>query len=208
MPLRLTREKGFSEFCGAWGHGNLVPRVFLFSNMPRHIGKREDPGDEVGGHGDFWCPTGRIMGKFQKGKGFWLPQRAPRVSSRNLQGNRSPAYPLFILNAFNASLFRSCSPVVQIVSQKRKRGEIFLSSVSSRLIFVLAFSWFRRSFHGPDYSRTSVSDHPNGKYWVVAYGRRSFTRIEPQGVSSEKRSRHIYVMEDNLLHAMPKLRYV
>ena len=140
-----------------------------FSRFPicrRHIGKREDPGDEVGGHGDFWCPTGRIMGKFQKGEGSWLPQRAPRVTSRKLQSNRSPAYRLSILNAFNAA--RSCSPVVQIVSQKRKRGEIFLSSVSSRLIFVLAFSWFRSSFHRPDYSRTSVSDHPNDKYWVVA----------------------------------------
>ena len=34
-------------------------------------------------------------------------------------------------------------------------------------------------------------------------------RIEPQGVSSEKRSRHFYFMEDNcLLHAMSKLRHV
>ena len=47
-----------------------------------------------------------------------------------------------------------------------------------------------------------VSDHPKYKDWVVAYGSWSFTRIEPQGISSEKRSRHIYFMEDNLLHAM------
>ena len=31
---------------------------------------------------------------------------------------------------------------------------------------------------------------------------------EPQGVSSEKKSRHIYFMEDNLLHALSKLGYV
>ena len=33
----------------------------------------------------------------------------------------------------------------------------------------------------------------------------SFTRIKPQEAFSEKRSRHIYFMEDNLLHAMSKL---
>ena len=40
------------------------------------------------------------------------------------------------------------------------------------------------------------------------YGRWSFTRIEPQGASPEKRSRYIYFMEDDLLHAMFKLGYV
>ena len=53
-----------------------------------------------------------------------------------------------------------------------------------------------------------VSDHPNCKDLVVAYGRGSFTRIEPQRVSSEKKSRHSYFMEDNLLRAMSKLGYV
>ena len=53
-----------------------------------------------------------------------------------------------------------------------------------------------------------VSDHPNCKDSVVAYGRWSFTRIEPQGASSEKRSRHIYSTENNLLHAMSKVRHV
>ena len=43
---------------------------------------------------------------------------------------------------------------------------------------------------------------------VAAYGRWSFAKIEPQGVSSEKRSRHICFMKDNLLHAMSKLGYV
>ena len=33
-------------------------------------------------------------------------------------------------------------------------------------------------------------------------------RIEPQGVSSEKKSRRIYVKEENLLRAMSKLRFV
>ena len=53
-----------------------------------------------------------------------------------------------------------------------------------------------------------VSDHPKCKDRVVAYGRRSFTRIEPQGSSCEKRSRNMYFMEDNLLHAMSKVVYV
>ena len=53
-----------------------------------------------------------------------------------------------------------------------------------------------------------VSDHPKCKDWVVAYGRWSFTIIEPRGVSSEKKSMDIYFMEDNLLHALSKLGYV
>ena len=53
-----------------------------------------------------------------------------------------------------------------------------------------------------------VGDHPKCKDRLVPCGRWSFTRIEPSGVSSDKRSRHIYFMEDNLLHAMSKLRYV
>ena len=53
-----------------------------------------------------------------------------------------------------------------------------------------------------------VSDHPKCKDRVVAYGRRSFTRSEPQGVSCEKKSRNIYFMEDNLLHAVSKVVYV
>ena len=53
-----------------------------------------------------------------------------------------------------------------------------------------------------------VSDHPKCKDRVVAHGRWSFTRIEPTGASSEKRSRTIYFIEDNLLHAMSKLGYV
>ena len=52
------------------------------------------------------------------------------------------------------------------------------------------------------YYQVNTSDHPKCKDWVVAYGRWSFTRIELQVVSSEKRFRHIYFMEDNLLHAM------
>ena len=43
---------------------------------------------------------------------------------------------------------------------------------------------------------------------VVAYGGWPFTKIEPYGASSEKRSEHIYFMEDDLLHAMSKLRHV
>ena len=43
---------------------------------------------------------------------------------------------------------------------------------------------------------------------VVAYGGWPFTKIEPYGASSEKRSEHIYFMEDDLLHAMSKLHHV
>ena len=39
------------------------------------------------------------------------------------------------------------------------------------------------------------------------YERWSFTRIEPQVGSSEKRFRYICFMEDDLLHAMSKLGY-
>ena len=54
-----------------------------------------------------------------------------------------------------------------------------------------------------------VSEHPKCKDWVVAYGRWSFTRIENhREVSSEKRSRHIYIVEDNLWLEMSKLGYV
>ena len=40
------------------------------------------------------------------------------------------------------------------------------------------------------------------------YGSRSLTIIKPQGASFEKRSGHIYFMEDYLLHAISKLRHV
>ena len=46
------------------------------------------------------------------------------------------------------------------------------------------------------------------KMQAVAYGRWSFTRIEPQEVSSEKEFTHIYFMEGNLLHSMSDLGYV
>ena len=36
---------------------------------------------------------------------------------------------------------------------------------------------------------------------MVAYGKWSFTRIEPQGVSSKKSSGQIYFMENNSLYA-------
>ena len=60
-----------------------------------------------------------------------------------------------------------------------------------------------------DYSRTSRKRPPKmqilGGYY---YGRWSPTRIEPQGTLTEKRSGHIYFMEDTLLHAISKLRHV
>ena len=36
----------------------------------------------------------------------------------------------------------------------------------------------------------------------------SLIRVEPQGVSFEKRSRHNYFMDDNLVHAISKLPYI
>ena len=71
----------------------------------------------------------------------------------------------------------------------------------NKVIFVTT-DYFLRTVEPP------VSDHPKCKDRVVAYGRRSFTRIEPQGSSCEKRSRNIYFVEDNLLHAMSKVVYV
>ena len=41
-----------------------------------------------------------------------------------------------------------------------------------------------------------VSDHPKSKDLVVACGRWSFTRVEPQGASNKKRFELIYFMED------------
>ena len=54
----------------------------------------------------------------------------------------------------------------------------------------------------------SVSNHPKCKDLVAVYGRWLLTRIEPQGTSSENKSRHIYLMEDNLLPAISKLHHV
>ena len=68
-----------------------------------------------------------------------------------------------------------------------------------------------KTFHLPDVVYTvepPVSDHPKCKDLMVAYGRWSLTRIEPQGASSEKRSGDIYFNEDNLWHAISKLRHV
>ena len=53
-----------------------------------------------------------------------------------------------------------------------------------------------------------VSDHPKCEDFLVGYGWWSPTRIESQGVSFEKKSGHIYFKEENLLHAISKLRYV
>ena len=43
----------------------------------------------------------------------------------------------------------------------------------------------------------SINDHPKCEALVASYGRCSFTRIKPQGVSFKKRSGHIYCMEVN-----------
>ena len=46
----------------------------------------------------------------------------------------------------------------------------------------------------------------HAKDLVDAYGRWSLTRIEPQVVPSEKRSRHIYIVAEKSLHAISKFR--
>ena len=55
--------------------------------------------------------------------------------------------------------------------------------------------------------KPTESNHPKCKDLVVAYGRRSLTRIEPQEVSFENKTGHTYFKEENLLHAIFKLRY-
>ena len=54
-----------------------------------------------------------------------------------------------------------------------------------------------------------ISHHPRCKDLVmVAYGRWSLTRIEPQGSSSEKMYRHTYFMENNnIIYCMQFLSY-
>ena len=54
------------------------------------------------------------------------------------------------------------------------------------------------------------SDHPKCADLMVANGRWSLTRIEPQtsGGFFEKKTGHIHFKEDNLLHAISKLRYL
>ena len=72
IAVKVNSRKGFSEFLRRMGSWQPRPQgflVFQYAAVVAAVGKREDPGDEVGGHGDFWCPTGRIMGKFQKGRG-------------------------------------------------------------------------------------------------------------------------------------------
>ena len=51
------------------------------------------------------------------------------------------------------------------------------------------FLWPFRSSKCITVEPQSVNDHPKCEYLVVAYGRGSLTRIEPQGASSEKMSR-------------------
>ena len=53
-----------------------------------------------------------------------------------------------------------------------------------------------------------INDHPKCKDLVDANKRWSFTRIKPQGISSEKGSQHVYLTVDNSMHAFSKLGYV
>ena len=50
-----------------------------------------------------------------------------------------------------------------------------------------------------------ISNHPKYKDLVIAYGRCSIIGIDKQDVSSKTNSRHIYLVEDNLLPAISKL---
>ena len=51
-----------------------------------------------------------------------------------------------------------------------------------------------------------VIDHPRCEDLLFAYRRRSFTKIEPQEISSGNSSRQIYLWEQILLHAFCSLR--
>ena len=53
-----------------------------------------------------------------------------------------------------------------------------------------------------------VSDHPKCEDLVVAYGRWSLTRIEPQAGGFFWEENPTQFKEENLLHAISKLRYV
>ena len=56
--------------------------------------------------------------------------------------------------------------------------------------------------------KPTESNHPKYKDLKVAYGRWSLTRIEPLEVSFEKKTGYIFFKEENLLHAISKLRCV
>ena len=45
-------------------------------------------------------------------------------------------------------------------------------------------------------AKPPVSDHPKCEDLVVAYGRWSLTRIEPQGITSYKRTEYICILEE------------
>jgi len=57
---------------------------------------------------------------------------------------------------------------------------------------------------------TPFNKYSNWEYLVVVLmeGGHLQVRVEPQAVFSKKRLRHIYFMEDNLLHTISKLQYV
>ena len=59
-----------------------------------------------------------------------------------------------------------------------------------------------------NYSRTSRKRPPKMQRLSGRLRELVVHKIEPQGASSEKRSRHIYFIEDNLLHTMSKLGHV
>ena len=134
---RRTWERGFSEFCGARGHSNLAPNIFSFSKMPPPYWKTRRPWGRGWGSWKFLVSSRKKVKKRQM-----LMTTAVRATREFKEPRRQSLAHLspFHSNAFNASLLRSQSPVVRIVSQKRKGGEIFLSPFFTRLIFVFALS--------------------------------------------------------------------
>ena len=114
-----------------------------------------------------------------------LPRnQSPSVS--NSQGGRSCE------QIFDSST-TFLNPLVRTNSLYGKRTVGFFSLGRVRLA---RFARVRLLRHGLPISSLILRKKPT--VLQSTYGRWSFIRIEPQGVCSEKSSRHIYNMEDNL----------
>ena len=84
----------------------------------------------------------------------------------------------------------------------RPRSRIILALCVFSLRYSVGSTWLRsRKILVVQSNLTKATTQNTKTEW-------SLTRIEPQGAFSEKRSRYICFMEDNLLHAMSKKRHV
>ena len=98
----------------------------------------------------------------------------------------------------------------QIQGNWAGKNFITASRVNSRLITYARMQRWIWNLQLPtvstfEYSWISRKRSPKMQDLLIAYGRWSLTRIEPQGTSSEKSSGYVYFMGDNLLHAISNL---